>query len=200
MQWGEIVAMMLATLVGLSLGALGSGGSIITIPLLVYVAGVPADKAVGMSLVIVGTTSLMGAVLHMRNGNVAWKPSLLFALTGTVGAYLGAAFVLLVAKSGPDGYVAAISGLGANGYGEHSPGLYSASGVFLAEVVLTFIFLVVILGATSSRGMTGFAGVAVGLCLALIHLVDIPLTNCSINPARSTGRRARIPAREPFSG
>jgi uncharacterized membrane protein YfcA len=100
MQWGEIVAMMLATLVGLSLGALGSGGSIITIPLLVYVAGVPADKAVGMSLVIVGTTSLMGAVLHMRNGNVAWKPSLLFALTGTVGAYLGAYGTHLVSSRG----------------------------------------------------------------------------------------------------
>jgi uncharacterized membrane protein YfcA len=90
MQWGEIVAMMLATLVGLSLGALGSGGSIITIPLLVYIAGVPAENAVGMSLVIVGTTSLVGTLLHMQKGNVALRPSVLFALTGTVGAYLGA--------------------------------------------------------------------------------------------------------------
>ena len=89
MVLGQIVAMVLAILVGLSLGALGSGGSIITIPLLVYVAGVPAESAVGMSLVIVGATSLVGALLHMRNGNVALKPSLLFAVTGMVGSYLG---------------------------------------------------------------------------------------------------------------
>ena len=100
MQFGEIIAMILATLVGLSLGALGSGGSIITIPLLVYVAGVPAENAVGTSLVIVGTTSLVGTILHMRHGNVALKPSLLFALTGTVGAYLGAYGTHLVSSRG----------------------------------------------------------------------------------------------------
>jgi uncharacterized membrane protein YfcA len=100
MHLGEIVAMMMATLVGLSLGALGSGGSIITIPLLVYVAGVPAENAVGMSLVIVGATSLVGALLHLRDGNVALKPSLLFALTGTLGAYLGAYGTHLVSSRG----------------------------------------------------------------------------------------------------
>ena len=81
--------MALATFVGLSLGALGSGGSIITIPILVYVAGTAADTAVGMSLVIVGATSLLGAVLHFRKGNVAVKPAILFAATGIVGSYLG---------------------------------------------------------------------------------------------------------------
>jgi aquaporin Z len=109
-----------------------------------------------------------------------------YIIAQLVGAYLGAAFVLLVAQAQPGGYSAAISGLGANGYGMHSPGFFGAGGVFLAEVVLTFIFLVVILGATSTRGMTGFAGVAVGLCLTLIHLVDIPVSNASVNPARST--------------
>jgi uncharacterized membrane protein YfcA len=89
MVLGQIVAMILAILVGLSLGALGSGGSIITIPILVYVAGVRAENAVGMSLVIVGTTSLMGALLHLRRGNVALKPSFLFAATGMVGSYFG---------------------------------------------------------------------------------------------------------------
>jgi uncharacterized membrane protein YfcA len=89
MVLGQIVAMVLAILVGLSLGALGSGGSIITIPILVYVAGVSPENAVGMSLVIVGTTSLMGAFLHLRRGNVALKPSLLFAATGMVGSYIG---------------------------------------------------------------------------------------------------------------
>lgn len=86
---GQAAAMILATFVGLSLGALGSGGSIITIPILVYVAGIPADSAVGMSLVIVGTTSLLGALLHLRHGNVALKPSLLFAVTGMAGSYVG---------------------------------------------------------------------------------------------------------------
>jgi len=81
--------MTFATFVGLSLGALGSGGSIITIPILVYVAGVAADTAVGMSLVIVGTTSLLGAALHFRKGNVAIKPAILFAATGIMGSYLG---------------------------------------------------------------------------------------------------------------
>src|SRR5262245_65832216 len=89
MVLGQAVAMILAAFVGLSLGALGSGGSIITIPLLVYVAGVPAERAIGMSLVIVGTTSLVGACLHMRIGNVALKPSALFALTGMAGSFIG---------------------------------------------------------------------------------------------------------------
>lgn len=91
MVLGQIVAMVLAILVGLSLGALGSGGSIITIPVLVYVAGVPAENAVGMSLVIVGTTSFVGALLHLRRGNVAVKPGVLFAVTGMVGSYVGSA-------------------------------------------------------------------------------------------------------------
>jgi uncharacterized membrane protein YfcA len=89
MVLGQIVALLLATLVGLSLGALGSGGSIITTPVLVYVAGVPADNAIGMSLMIVGMTSLVGALLHWRRGNVAIKPSLLFAATGMIGSYIG---------------------------------------------------------------------------------------------------------------
>ena len=98
MVLGQTVAMVLAGLVGLSLGALGSGGSIITIPLLVYVAGVPAESAVGMSLVIVGTTSLLGALLHMKNGNVALKPSVLFAVTGMVGSFIGSYGTHLVSR------------------------------------------------------------------------------------------------------
>jgi len=98
MLFGQTVAMILATLVGISLGALGSGGSIITIPVLVYVAGIPAEEAVGMSLVIVGTTSLVGALLHLRNGHVALRPSLLFAATGMVGAYIGSYGTHLVSR------------------------------------------------------------------------------------------------------
>ena len=98
MVLGQTVAMLLAALVGLSLGALGSGGSIITTPLLVYVAGVPPDRAVGMSLVIVGTTSLLGALLHLRNGNVALKPSVLFAATGMLGSFIGSYGTQMVSK------------------------------------------------------------------------------------------------------
>src|SRR5215831_5379965 len=89
MVFGETAAMALAGFVGLSLGALGSGGSIITTPLLVYVAHVSPANAIGMSLVIVGATSFAGLLLHQRLGNVAVKPMLLFALTGTVGSFLG---------------------------------------------------------------------------------------------------------------
>src|SRR5262245_58713673 len=96
MVLGQIVAMVLAILVGLSLGALGSGGSIITTPVLVYVARVPVENAFGMSLVIVGATSLVGAMLHFRRGNVALKPGLLFASTGMVGSFIGSKGIYLL--------------------------------------------------------------------------------------------------------
>ena len=79
------------------------------------------------------------------------------------------------------------SGFAANGYGEHSPGGYGLMAGLIGEVVLTFFFLLVILGATAKRAPAGFAGVAIGLALVLIHLISIPLTNTSVNPARSTG-------------
>ena len=98
MVLGQLVAVALAALVGLSLGALGSGGSIITTPLLVYVARVPPPSAIGMSLVIVGATSLVGAYLHMRRGNLAIKQCLLFALTGMVGSFLGSTGTHLLSR------------------------------------------------------------------------------------------------------
>jgi len=90
--------MILAIFVGLSLGALGSGGSIITTPLLVYIAGIPPEDAVGMSLVIVGTTSLAGAIVHLKSGNVALKPSILFAATGMIGSFVGSYGTHLVSR------------------------------------------------------------------------------------------------------
>src|SRR3954452_16730753 len=98
MPLGQLVAIALAGLVGLSLGALGSGGSIITTPLLVYVAHVPPASAVGMSLVIVGATSLVGALLHMRRGNFALRQCLLFALTGMVGSFIGSTGTHLLSR------------------------------------------------------------------------------------------------------
>ena len=97
-----------------------------------------------------------------------------------------AALVLYFIASGKPGFDLA-GGFAANGYGEHSPGHYSLAAGLLSEVVLTFMFLFVILGATDARAPKGFAPIAIGLCLTLIHLIGIPVTNLSVNPARSTG-------------
>lgn len=101
-----------------------------------------------------------------------------------LGAVLGAGTLYLIA-SGKTGFD--IGGFASNGYGEHSPGGYSLMAALLTEVVLTFMFLFIILGATDSRAPQGFAPIAIGLGLTLIHLIGIPITNLSVNPARSTG-------------
>jgi aquaporin Z len=98
-----------------------------------------------------------------------------------------AAIVLMFIASGAPGFDIATNGLAQNGYGDASPGHYSLAAGFLTEVVLTAGFLLVILGATDSRAPSGFAPIAIGLALTLIHLVSIPVTNTSVNPARSTG-------------
>jgi aquaporin Z len=98
-----------------------------------------------------------------------------------------AAVVLLFIASGAPGYDIAVNGLAQNGYGDASPGHYSLAAGFLTEVVLTAGFLLVILGATDTRAPKGFAPIAIGLSLTLIHLISIPVTNTSVNPARSTG-------------
>lgn len=101
------------------------------------------------------------------------------------GAILGAG-ILYVIASGKAGFNAA-DGFASNGFGEHSPGNYSLLACFVAEFVLTFMFLIIIMGATDRRAPQGFAPVAIGLGLTLIHLISIPVTNTSVNPARSTG-------------
>jgi aquaporin Z len=98
---------------------------------------------------------------------------------------IAAAAVLYVIASGKAGFE--IGGFASNGYGEHSPGGYSMLAALVAEVVLTFFFLFIILGATDERAPKGFAPIAIGLALTLIHLISIPVTNTSVNPARSTG-------------
>jgi aquaporin Z len=97
------------------------------------------------------------------------------------------ATVLFAIASGQPGFDAAASGFASNGYGAHSPGGYSMLAALLCEVVLTAFFLIVILGATDKRAPAGLAPIAIGLCLTLIHLISIPVTNTSVNPARSTG-------------
>jgi aquaporin Z len=90
-------------------------------------------------------------------------------------------------KAQPAGYDASVKGLAANGFGDHSPAGYGLGAAAIAEFVLTFIFLTVILGATSKKAVAGFAGIPIGLTLTLVHLIGIPITNLSVNPARSTG-------------
>jgi aquaporin Z len=112
-------------------------------------------------------------------GHIA--PYVVAQVTGAIVA----AFVLYVMASGQPDWVA--GGFAANGYGEHSPGGYSLRSALITEVVMTFMFLIIILGATDRRAVASAAPIPIGLCLALIHLISIPITNTSVNPARSTG-------------
>src|SRR5438067_12144444 len=108
-----------------------------------------------------------------------------YILAQLAGAIVAAGLLYLIASGKPGFDLAA--GFAANGYGEHSPGGYSLAAGLIAELVLTAGFLFVIMGATDSRAPAGFAPIAIGLALTLIHLISIPITNTSVNPARSTG-------------
>jgi aquaporin Z len=114
-----------------------------------------------------------------------WSEAIPYMVAQVIGAVIASA-VLYVIASGKEGFSLA-GGFAANGYGEHSPGGYTMVAALVAEVVLTFMFLMIILGATDSRAPAGFAPIAIGLGLTLIHLIGIPVTNLSVNPARSTG-------------
>jgi aquaporin Z len=108
-----------------------------------------------------------------------------YIVAQVIGAIVGAG-ILYVIASGKTGF-SLTGGFASNGYAEHSPGQYALVACFVAEVVMTFFFLTVILGSTHERAPKNFAPIAIGLCLTLIHLISIPVTNTSVNPARSTG-------------
>ena len=110
----------------------------------------------------------------------------LYVIAQVLGAIVAAAALYQIASGAP-GYALDVNGLAANGFGEHSPGQYSMHAGLLIEVLLTAFFLFVIMGSTDGRAPAGFAPVAIGLTLTLIHLISIPVTNTSVNPARSTG-------------
>jgi aquaporin Z len=112
-------------------------------------------------------------------------PEVIPYIIAQVLAAIAAAGVLYVIASGKPGFVT--GGFASNGYGQLSPGHYGMAAALIGEIVCTFFFVTVILGATASRAPAGFAGVAIGLCLTLIHLIMIPVDNTSVNPARSTG-------------
>ncbi|MDX7952016.1 aquaporin Z [Lichenihabitans sp. Uapishka_5] len=117
-------------------------------------------------------------------GRSANKHVVPYIVTQVVAAILAAAVLYLIASGKPDWVP---NGFASNGYGDLSPGHYSLSACFLAEFLLTFFFLIIITGSTSKGAATGFAGIPIGFALTLIHLISIPITNTSVNPARSIG-------------
>ncbi len=127
-------------------------------------------------------------------GKIKSKDALYYIIFQCIGAIIAAGILLAIAigqadelSSGEDGYSLEDDGLGQNGYGSESPGEYSLAACFIAEVVLTFLFLLVIFGSISKNAPEGFAGLSIGFSLVLIHLVGIPITGTSVNPARSLG-------------
>lgn len=170
-------AVIAATFPEVGIGLLGVslafGLTVLTMAYAVgHVSGGHFNPAVSVGLVVGGRFSgseLPGYVIAQLLGAVA------------------AAAVLYLIASGKEGFDAVASGFAANGYGAHSPGGYTLLAAFVAEVVLTFFFLLIILGSTDRRAPSGFAPIAIGLGLTLIHLISIPITNTSVNPARSTG-------------
>ncbi len=118
-----------------------------------------------------------------------WKEALPYIVTQVVAAIAASAtlWIIAIGQKGVTKDTLAAGGFAANGYGSHSPGLYNLAACLIIEVVLTAVFLAVIMGTTDKRASKGFAALAIGLALTLIHLISIPVTNTSVNPARSTG-------------
>lgn len=117
-------------------------------------------------------------------GKFEWKDLIPYVIAQVIGGILAAAILYLIVSGKSD--FAGVGGFASNGYGEHSPGGFSMLSALIIEVVLTAFFIIIILGATSKLAPSGFAPIAIGLGLTLIHLISIPVTNTSVNPARST--------------
>jgi aquaporin Z len=126
------------------------------------------------------------SVAMLVAGRISWKDTIFYVIFQCLGAVLAGAILWWIASGMPD-YSLAVNGLGQNGYDAYSPGKFSMMSGFIAEVVLTALFLFVIFGSISKNAPAGFAGLAIGLSLVLIHLVGIPITGTSVNPARSLG-------------
>lgn len=125
-------------------------------------------------------------IAMLVGGKISAKDTVGYIIAQCIGAIIGAGVLLVIAMGKAD-YVIGTSGLGQNGYGLHSPANYSLAAGFVAEVVLTALFLFVIFGSTHANAPKGFAGLSIGFSLVLIHLVGIPITGTSVNPARSLG-------------
>jgi len=126
------------------------------------------------------------SIAMLAAGKMNLKDTIGYLIAQFIGGLVGAAVLLAIATGRAD-YSLAINGLGQNGYGLHSPDQFSLMACLIAEIVLTAIFLLVIFGSTHKNAPKGFAGIAIGLSLAIIHMVGIPITGTSVNPARSFG-------------
>lgn len=169
-------AVLAAAFPGLGIGFLGValafGLTVMTMAYAVgHISGAHFNPAVSVGLVV--------------GGRLPVKDLVPYVAAQVLGGIVAAAVLYVIASGNADFSLA--GGFAANGYGAHSPGQYSLVACLVAEVVLTFFFLLVILGATDERAPAGFAPIAIGLVLTLIHLISIPVTNTSVNPARSTG-------------
>jgi aquaporin Z len=169
-------AVLAAAFPGVGIGLLGVslafGLTVLTMAFAIgHISGCHLNPAVSVGLAV--------------GGRFNSKELLPYIIAQVAGAVVAAAVLAFIA-SGQAGFSVA-NGLASNGYGEHSPGQYSMASGFVCEVIMTFMFLMIILGATDKRAPAGFAPIAIGLGLTLIHLISIPVTNTSVNPARSTG-------------
>ena len=159
--------------IGLAGIALAFGFSVLT---MVYaiggISGCHINPAISIAMFVTGKMKAQETVVYI--------------VCQCIGGII-AAMLLLSIATGLPGYSLAANGLGQNGYGIHSPAGYSLTACFIAEVLFTLIFLIVIFGATSAKAPAGFAGIPIGIALVMIHLVGIPVTGVSVNPARSLG-------------
>jgi len=181
----ELIGTMVLVLVGCG-SAVIAGGNIgflgiafafgVAVLVMVYtigpISGCHINPAITISLFVIGKINA--------------KDMAFYVIFQVIGAVIGAGILYLIAM-GVEGYSVTVNGLGQNGYGVHSPGGYSMVSGIIAEIVFTAIFLFVILGSTHKNAPSGFAGIAIGLSLFLIHIVVIPITGTSVNPARSIG-------------
>jgi aquaporin Z len=168
-------AVLAAVFPGLGIGfagvALAFGLTVLTMAFAIgHISGCHLNPAVSVGLVVA------------KRFPVAELPA--YVIAQVLGGIAGSAALFFIA-SGKDGFSLA-NGFAANGYADHSPGMYSMGACLAAEIVLTFMFLMIILGSTDKRAPQGFAPIAIGLGLTLVHLIGIPVTNLSVNPARST--------------
>jgi aquaporin Z len=166
-----------AVIAGKSLGVLGIAFAFgLAVLVMVYaigpISGCHINPAITLAMLV--------------NGKIPSKDALIYIIVQCIGAIIASALLLAI-MSGNPAYNVATDGLGQNGYGVASPGGYSLVSGLIAEILLTFIFLIVIFGATSKAAPPGFAGIAIGLSLTMIHIFGIMVTGVSVNPARSLG-------------
>ncbi len=147
------------------------GLTVLTMAYTVGISGGHFNPAVSLGLAVAGRVPAASLVSYV--------------IAQVAGAIIAAAVLYVIATGKADFQLGSFA---ANGYGEHSPGGYSLTAALVTEVVMTFFFLIIIIGSTHRRVPAGFAPIAIGLALTLIHLVSIPVTNTSVNPARSTGQ------------